>query len=58
MRKSERSDSNNGRNTQAYVEKSKYGVFDPDEADDSTQAKVADQTPMTQRRVAKEEEQK
>ena len=46
MRKSERSDSNNGRNTQAYVEKSKYGVFDPDEADDSTQAKVADQTPL------------
>ena len=46
-RKSEISDSNNGRATQAYVEKSKYGVFDPDEADEDIQAKVVDHTPMT-----------
>ena len=54
---SERASESNTRktNSQSYVEKSKYGVFDPDEADEDIQARVEDNTPMSKRRIAKEE---
>ena len=51
--------SNQQRKTAAgYVEKTKYGVADPDEADEDIQAEIQDKTPTTQRRVVKEAEQK
>jgi len=39
-------------NTLSYVEKTKYGMYDPDEADEDIQKQVENATPITKRRIA------